>query len=313
MLAMPFRRQPGENASCLNIYQTQLPTILGVPQRQIERGGFKFIGAVRDNPWTVLNDEITNGEIPVLGDMNTLMYSLHKAVGTTIEVPDEKVPGSEENYKLKIAGMFDGSVFQGVLLMSEENFLKLYPDREGYQYFLVGDRRYEQDPRQLTSAEARRLSDLLESGLVDYGFDAEPVVDRLANFLAVQNTYLSTFQTLGGLGLLLGTLGLATVMLRNVLERRPELALLRAVGFRNGHLALLVLLENAFLLLWGLVAGTVSALLAMTPHLLTIGADVPWASGGLILGSVFVVGMLAAFLAVRAAIRTPILASLRSE
>ena len=67
---------------------------------------------------------------------------------------------------------------------------------------------------------------------------------RLANFLAVQNTYLSTFQTLGGLGLLLGTLGLATVMLRNVVERRSELALLRAIGMTGSNVALIVLSEK---------------------------------------------------------------------
>src|SRR5690606_31329949 len=27
----PFRAKPGENASCLNLYQTRLPTVLGVP------------------------------------------------------------------------------------------------------------------------------------------------------------------------------------------------------------------------------------------------------------------------------------------
>jgi len=39
----------------------------------------------------------------------------------------------------------------------------------------------------------------------------------------VQNTYLGTFQILGGLGLLLGSAGLGIVVLRNVLERRGEL------------------------------------------------------------------------------------------
>lgn len=89
--------------------------------------------------------------------------------------------------------------------------------------------------------------------------------------------------------------------------------LLRAVGYRNGSLAVLVMWENAFLLLWGLLAGTASALLAMTPHLTTIGADVPWQSGELLLAGVFVVGMSTALLAVAAAVRTPILASLRAE
>ena len=38
---------------------------------------------------------------------------------------------------------------------------------------------------------------LLETGLADAGFDAETSGQRLAGFLAVQNTYLSTFQSLG--------------------------------------------------------------------------------------------------------------------
>jgi len=299
MQVMSFRVKPGEEASCLNIYQTTLPTILGVPQAMIERGGFKFAGTKGNNPWTLLNERPADGSIPVLGDMNTLMYSLHKGVGGTVFVPNEDNP----EHTLSIAGMFDGSVFQGVLLMSEENFHKVFPNQGGYQYFLI----------EVDSSQANDLSQLLETKLSPFGFDAERVAVRLANFLAVQNTYLSTFQTLGGLGLLLGTLGLATVMLRNVLERRGELALLRAVGFRNTHLAGLVLWENAFLLMWGLLAGSLSALLAMAPHLRTTGADVPWLSSAIILGGVFVVGMAAALAAVAEAIRTPILATLRSE
>lgn len=299
MSVMSFRVKPGEDASCLNLYQTRLPTILGVPQAMIARGGFKFANAEGENPWTLLDEQPEDGSIPVLGDMNTLMYSLHKGVGQLIAVPNEENP----EHILRIAGMFDGSVFQGVLLMSEENFHRVFPEQSGYQYFLI----------ETPLSQSAELSQVLETALSPYGFDTERVADRLANFLAVQNTYLSTFQTLGGLGLLLGTLGLATVMLRNVLERRGELALLRAVGYRNSHLAWLVLWENAFLLIWGLLAGATSALLAMAPHLRTTGADVPWLSSAVILGGVFIVGMAAALLAVTEAMRTPILATLRSQ
>ena len=139
------------------------------------------------------------------------------------------------------------------------------------------------------------------------------MADRLAGFLAVQNTYLSTFQALGGLGLLLGTLGLATVMLRNVLERRSELALLRGIGYRNGSLTWLVMAENALLLLWGLASGTIAALLAMGPHLLTTGADVPWPTVATILLGVVIVGTLASLFAVYEAVSTPIVSTLRGE
>jgi ABC-type antimicrobial peptide transport system permease subunit len=106
--------------------------------------------------------------------------------------------------------------------------------------------------------------------------DTEQVSRRLADFLAVQNTYLSTFQMLGGLGLLVGTFGLAAVMMRNVLERRSEIALLRALGFRAGKILWLIVAENTLLLLWGLLSGTVAAMVAMLPHLKSTGADVPW-------------------------------------
>ncbi len=316
MEVVSFRVKPGEDASCLNIYRTRVPTLLGVPPRMIERGGFKFVGASRENPWTALTEPLPNtpgpdgGEIPtypVFGDMNTLQYSLKKGVGDTLGVPDDDHP----LYRLQVVGMLDSSVFQGVLLLSEANFLRVAPERAGYQYFLIGKKGDERAA--FTPAEVSRLREILESRLAPFGFDAERVADRLAAFLAVQNTYLSTFQALGGLGLLLGTIGLATVMLRNVLERRSELALMRAVGYRNSRLAMLVLSENALLLLWGLGAGTAAALLAMLPHIRSIGGEVPWAALGVILGGVAAIGMLSALFAVRTAVRTPIVSTLRGE
>ncbi|MGC1272228.1 MAG: ABC transporter permease, partial [Planctomycetaceae bacterium] len=311
-----FRVRPGDDASCLNLYRTGLPTILGVPDAMIERGGFKFTATPGANPWTLLKEELPPTAVPqqfgmivkghrnvptypVFGDANTLMYSLKKGVGDLIAVPNDERP----DYYLKVAGMLDGSVFQGVLLVSEANFLRLYPSEAGYGYFLI------EGP----AAKQVELSNVLETQLTPYGFDAEPVADRIADFLAVQNTYLSTFQALGGLGLLLGTVGLGTVMLRNVIERRSELALLRAVGFRNAKLAALVLIENALLLAWGLAAGTIAALLAVSPHLTSRGADVPIGPGVAMLAAVAVAGMLAALLAVRAAVRTPIVSTLRGE
>lgn len=295
----PFRVHAGEESSCLNLYQTQLPTILGVPLEFIERGGFAFANTPGENPWELLTKDAEDGTVPVLGDMNTLMFSLHKGIGQKIDVPESAVEGLQ----LKVAGMLSGSVFQGVLLMSEKNFRKVFPDKAGFAYFLT-----EVDPE-----NASKLSLYLETRLNEFGLDVEPVSDRLLKFLSVQNTYLSTFQTLGGLGLLLGTFGLATVMLRNVLERRSELALFQAVGFEKSAIAKLVLSENGILLLSGLSIGTIAALIAMSPHLASRAADVPWLSLSTFLFIIFATGMLAALFAVKAAIQTPIASTLQGE
>ena len=120
---------------------------------------------------------------------------------------------------------------------------------------------------------------------VEKGFETERTDARLAEFMTVQNTYLSTFQSLGGLGLLLGTFGLAVVQLRNVLERRSELALLRATGFRRKLLARLVTLENAALLIGGLGQVFWPALVAVAPHVIAGGAGDPLAIAGRHIGA----------------------------
>jgi ABC-type antimicrobial peptide transport system permease subunit len=158
------------------------------------------------------------------------------------------------------------------------------------------------------------VADVIENALVDFGADAVATGDRLAEFHRVEHTYLSTFQTLGGLGLLLGTVGLGAVLLRNALERRRELALLQAVGYRHRHFLLMVAAENTILLAGGVVAGAACAALAIAPAVAERGGRVPLTSGGaLLLFAVLAVGLLSSLVATRAAVKGPLLESLRSE
>jgi ABC-type antimicrobial peptide transport system permease subunit len=101
-------------------------------------------------------------------------------------------------------------------------------------------------------------------------------------------------------------------MLRSVWERRSELALLRALGYRRRALGTMIWAENALLLLLGLVAGVSAAALSVLPHL-ALGGSVPWGRLALLLGTVTVAGLLAGAGAVRTAVRAPLLAALRKE
>jgi ABC-type antimicrobial peptide transport system permease subunit len=129
----------------------------------------------------------------------------------------------------------------------------------------------------------------------------------------VQNTYLSTFQVLGGLGLLLGSVGLGVVVMRNVLERRSELALLLAVGFRRRAVQMMVMSEHGALLLAGLAVGMVAALAAVLPALLSPGSNVPYGSLALTLGAVLLSGAVWTWLAAAFALRGRLLDALRNE
>jgi ABC-type antimicrobial peptide transport system permease subunit len=140
-----------------------------------------------------------------------------------------------------------------------------------------------------------------------------PAAGRLAEFNTVENTYLSIFQMLGGLALLLGSFGLGIVVLRNVMERRSELALLRAVGFRKRSLQWLILSEHWLLLLLGLGSGVIAGLVAVLPALRSPGADVPYISLTLTLIAVLLSGIFWTWIATRLALRSPLLVALRNE
>jgi ABC-type antimicrobial peptide transport system permease subunit len=300
-----FRVRPGDDASCLNLYQPRNPRILASGDDFIRSGRFAFQSALantdaeRANPWLLLETQMNDGAVPVIADANSLTYVLHRSLNDVITVSASD--GSEA--RLRIVAALSDSILQGELLMSERNFLRLFPDEQGWRFFLI------EAPPQKAEAVTRMLEDKLS----DYGFDVTSTAERLAGFHQVENTYLSTFQTLGGLGLLLGTVGLAAVLLRNVLERRRELALLRATGWQSAHLTLMIVAENALLLSCGLLTGVVCALIAIAPAMLARGGQVSVVSLAVLLLAVLVTGLAASLVAVAAATRAPLLPALRTE
>ena len=301
----PFRVLPGEDASCLNLYEPTSPRIIGVSRRFIDAGRFSFQDSMaaspveRANPWLLLTRTLDGDVIPVAADANSLTYVLHKKLGDEIVLAHGATP-----VRLRLVAALADSVFQGELLMSDANFVKLFPEQQGYRFLMVD----------VAPERAAEIGTAIESGAGDLGADAVPTAQRLAEYHAVENTYLSTFQTLGGLGLLVGTIGLAAVLLRNVLERRRELALLRAVGYSPGDLFAIILAENGVLLGWGLAAGALSALVAIAPAAIARGARLPLTTGGwLLLLAVLAAGLVSSLIATRAALAAPLVEALRSE
>ena len=300
-----FRVRPGEDASCLNLYQAKDPRILAPTDAFVASGRFSFARTLAEtdeesaNPWQLLHRQFDDGAIPAIADATSLTYALHLGVGDDFVLNRD----TDNPIRLRIVGALSDSIFQRELLIAEDQFKRVFPFYDGYRFFLV-------------DAHPERTGDVaaaLEDRLADFGFDVVSAGERLAAFHRVENTYLATFQTLGGLGLVLGTLGLGAVLLRNVLERRQELALLRAVGFNARHLSLMVLAENTFLLFAGLFAGTACALVAIAPAWIARGGGLPLDSLVALLAVVVMAGLSASLAATVAAIRSPLLRSLRTE
>jgi hypothetical protein len=305
---VPLRVRDGDEASCLNLNLATQPRVLGVKPEDLEvrseerltvTSRFRF-ASIKVN-WSRLSrrEGQTPDEIPGIADANTLEYSMKKSVGDIVEYQDEQ----GRTLKVRIVASLVGSILQGNVIIAEDDFVKHFPGSGGYRYFLI-----DCPPAKVDTVRAE-----LSRALTDRGLELTTTARRLGEFQAVENTYLAIFQALGGLGLLLGSAGLAVVVARNVLERRREFGLLAAVGFRPRQLRQLVFVEHRWLIVAALLIGTVSALVGVWPNLGQkaggfLVREMAMLLAGLALGCVFWT-----WLATRIALRNSGVEALRAE
>ncbi len=303
---VPFRLREGDDASCLNLNRAQTPNLLGVdPAFLAGRNAFSFSSHValqeKTSPWLLLDHEEGGDVIPAIVDQATLQWAIQKRIGETLTYISE----SGHPFQVRFCAALSGSVLQGDVIISEKAFTRFFPSESGYRLFLID--------APASGGSLKGTAELLMKAMEDVGLEVIPTVDRLAAFHTVENTYLAIFQALGALGLMLGSIGLGVVVLRNVLERRAELALLRAVGFSQRHVRRLVSMEHWLLLGWGLACGTVSGFLAVFPHLLAGHQAFPYVSLSLSVFMLLLNGLLWIWGATLLALRGPLLSSLRNE
>lgn len=305
-LFFQLRATSGENVGCSNLYQGTNPRILGVPSALRNRDSFLWADFDKKNlskrklanPFELLtnNAKLENkdqtfdnsenqaqkeqnefsdpDEVPIILDQNTALYSLHLYGGIGDVFPIKLPSGKTLNGK--VVALLSNSIFQGEILMSEENLLHYFPQVEGYQILLTEIGNWDDDLLNSSDQIEHRnrilktISNQISRGFLENGSTTETTIDRLSRFNSVQNTYIAIFQALGGLGVLLGTFGLAVVRLRSFLERKYEFCLLRMLGFSRWKILGLVSLEAAFIIFISLYIALSTALIALLPELTMI-------------------------------------------
>jgi ABC-type antimicrobial peptide transport system permease subunit len=177
---------------------------------------------------------------------------LKKKLGERIVYTDEQ----GATFPVEIAGTLEGSIFQGSMIVDEQRFLARYPGTGGYQLFLAD-----------SPADPAATRNLLQKSLTDLGATVTTTAERLSAFHSVENTYISIFNVLGGLGVILGAAGLGLVTARNLAERRNEFALLHQTGIPRKILRALIIRETRQSILWAVGIGMLAAAISILPAL----------------------------------------------
>lgn len=259
-MAVQFSTLNGDDASCLNLNRITNPAILGTDPASL-KGRFKFATypmLKEDQIWEALNEPLENGVVPAIADQTVIQWGLGLKVGDTLRYQNE----SGDTLKLKLIAGLSPSIFQGYVLISNKNFLKNFPTRSGSSVFLI------------ETSDAKTTGEELSSVFRDNGWEMTTTKERLMEFNSVTNTYLSIFLALGILGLILGTVGLAVVLARSILERKNEIMLLQSLGFTAKRITQLLVGEYFLLLFWGVFIGFLSAIVAVLPNFISNGSEI---------------------------------------
>ncbi|UCE39410.1 MAG: ABC transporter permease [Thermoplasmata archaeon] len=302
-----FKTKGDLGGTCSNLNRAASPRLIGANKSFFWDNSFVFInhedlGDGEDNPWLLLQESKEDDEIPAIGDYNTIVWILGLDLGSTITIVDEM----GNTVSLKIVGIIGNSIFQGSLIIWDENFDVLYPTDNGYDLFLFKSEASNLKP-QMTE---------LESALSAYGFDAYSVESVVVENILIENTYISIFQVILLFGLIIGTLGFGIVAARNTLERRREMGILRAIGFSKGTLMKSLFLENSYVILSGIIIGTLSGIIASSVYLLRMNIDFgswPWLYVAGILLISYIVAMISALIPILKASKMEVSNAIRTS
>ena len=177
-------------------------------------------------------------------------------------------PGSGKPRELTIAALGETDWLENGALVSRRLTAVLFGERDIVTRFYLGV---------ADGADADVVASSVNATFLAQGADADTFAaliaeggDKLTGFLALLRGFL-------GFGLLVGIAGLGVVMVRAVRERRQEIGMLRAMGFRAGLIRTAMLSEAGLIAVQGTVIGAVLGLITTRQLLMASDSfgDVP--------------------------------------
>ena len=162
----------------------------------------------------------------------------------------------------------------------------------------------------------------IETSFLEQGMETEVIQEVLEQGIASFQAFFNLFTGFMALGLFVGIAALGVVSTRAVVERRQQIGVLRAIGYRRRMVQLSFLLEFSFIALLGTAIGVILGTILGYQAIRDIRQDaaieaiqfsVPWLQIGIIVSLAYLFSLLATFLPARQASRIYPAEALRYE
>jgi putative ABC transport system permease protein len=213
----------------------------------------------------------------------------------TVDVRD---PQTGRQLALRVIGVLSETAPVDMLgvMTSQRTLAASFGDRVKPTAYLFALRR---------GVEPQAVADRLESAFLANGMQAEALSKKLAENVSASLTFDRLIEGFMGLGLIVGVAALGVISARAVVERRQQIGVLRAIGFKRGMVQLSFLLESSFIAATSIAIGTVLGLAvaynvihdaSRQPSWGNLSFDVPWLTLAIIFLVVYAVALLTTFL-----------------
>jgi putative ABC transport system permease protein len=218
---------------------------------------------------------------------------------------DVRDPQTGKRLRLTVVGVLAETAPQDMtgIFASQRTLASAFADRVQPTSYLF-KLRHGVDPK----ATARKL----ESAFLANGMQADALSKLLHDAVGASLTFDRLIMGFMGLGLIVGVAALGVISARAVVERRQQIGVLRAVGFRRRMVQASFLLESSFIALTSIAIGTALGLAVAysvivesrrAPSWENMPFTVPWVTLAVIFLAVYAVAMLTTLAPARRASR----------
>lgn len=271
--------------------------------------------AVRDNPELAVVHAFAVPGMSFGGPPNMFMLDGVRVNDTTMEPIQVEIsnPTTGAQQTVTVIGVVDQkvSMIEGIF-MNEAAFQQVYPQPDQIVYYV------KTAPDTDTVAFAKEI----KAGLITYGVQAQSLSELIDESMRISNNILLLMEGFMALGLVVGIAALGVVSFRSVVERRQQIGMLRAIGYKRGMVSASFLIESTMITLLGVGSGLILGLILsrnlMTSDEITgsqgaVSFSIPWEQIGIFVGIALVAGLLMAYIPARKASTVPIAEALRYE
>jgi putative ABC transport system permease protein len=217
-----------------------------------------------------------------------------------VEVSD---PQTGETREFSVIGVLKDTAFAMFGLSVSQRALEPYGDRARPTTYAF---------RTASGADPDAFAASLESNLLAFGVQADSVDKIVDDAVGANRTLNNLILGFMGLGLIVGVVALGVVSARSVVERRQQIGVLRAIGFRRGMVQASFLLEATFIALTSIIVGTLLGLV-MAYNVIadsqskggwdTLEYSVPWVTLIVVFATVFAAALVATYAPARSGAR----------